>query len=502
MLKQQINYLLKRSNTPRTIKAIDIFSRRSDKHIYQLNSTFLFNPASNLKIVTTSFALQSLGIYHKFKTSFMTSGVQNGGHLAGDLLVAACGDPLIDHNDLDSVARIISSNGIRQIDGNIIIDISKFDTLEWGSGWMWDDEPSDYQMFISPACLDHNTISVEVSLDSASNKLDVRTKPATKFVRIVSTAAPDTIDSLYVTREMEDDTNIVSVSGKYSRYLSASEYAFSVRHPAEYFGTVLRERLESHGINVGGRVIVKSSDMKSWYRRELDTLFVLENPIDTVVTYVNKVSDNLGAECLLREVPSELYNCAGSAENGIKFEKVFLEGCGIDSTEYYIVDGSGLSHYDLLTPEAIVKVLSHDLDQQFRDVFMRSLPVSGVDGTLNRRMTSDVTRGKVLAKTGSIGGVSTLSGYVLLPRDTLVFSMMMQNYVARGDSLRALQDSMCAMLSLYNSKAAIFRSGLERHNVGSFRPVHVRRESHKGKFRKIRRKQLPSRIEKNETHAR
>ncbi len=503
MLKQELNFILKRSNTPRTIKAIDVYSRKSRKVLIDYNSGFLFNPASNLKIVTTSFALQNLGINYTFRTRFINSGVRHADTIDGDLVVVARGDPLITHNDLDSVAGVISSSGIRTINGDLVIDVSRFDSLEWGSGWMWDDEPNQYQMFVSPACLDHNTIEVSVSLDS-NHTLTATTLPVTKFVRILSTAVPDTVDSLTVTRVMVDDTNTIWISGKYLPYLHHGDYYFSVRNPARYFGTVFKEMLEKRGIKVHGDVFTQSASFSQWQKKpppgtgnNADTLFTLDHQIDTVVTYINKVSDNLGAECLLRVVPSEVHNELGSAANGIKLEEEFLNQCGVDSTEYQVADGSGLSRYDLITPKAIVKVLNRDLDQPFGKLFFHSLPVGGRDGTLEKRMSPEFLIGNVIAKTGTINGASTLSGFAVLTGDTLVFSMMMQNYLTSVDSIHAVQDSICSVIALYSDKPWTFKKNLRKNDVGTYWELHRRRELRRQEMNKIKKRRSRFNLHEN-----
>lgn len=475
LLRRQITFIMKRSNTPRTIKAIEIYSRKHKRVIYQSYSDLLLRPASNLKIVTTSFALHSLGNNYEFKTRFGTSGVHGIGTIEGDLIVTAGGDPLISHTDLDSAAEIISKSDIKEINGDLVIDVSKFDSLQWGSGWMWDDEPESYAMFISPACLDHNAIEVNISVDAATHKLITTTQPQTDFVKIISTAVPDIVDSLFVTRVMLNDVNTILVGGKYSPQFQPSEHEFSMRHPAQYFGTVFKEMLEKHGVKLHGNVAVTSHHSSP---DTITDLFTLEHSIDTVITYTDKVSDNLGAECLLREVPSAESRQAGGAENGINLEKEFLNQCGIDSTEYYIVDGSGVSHYDLITPEAIVKVLNYELNQPTKSLFVNCLPIGGVDGTLKKRMKEKFLIGKVKAKTGSISGVSTLSGYVVLPRDTLVFSMMMQNFIADSDSMRALQDSLCSVLALYDDNVKVFIRHLKKNDVGTYGAARHQRISH------------------------
>ncbi|MCL4511732.1 MAG: D-alanyl-D-alanine carboxypeptidase/D-alanyl-D-alanine-endopeptidase [Bacteroidetes bacterium] len=485
LLKREITFIVKRAGYPRTIKAIEIYSRRHKKTIYQSYSGLLLHPASNLKIVTTSCALQSLGDNYNFKTKFEISGVQKADTLFGNLIAVGGGDPILSDADLDSSAKMISESGIKYVEGNLVVDISKFDSLQWGNGWMWDDEPASFAMFISPACLDHNSITVNISVDSTSGRLVANTQPKTNFVKIVYSAVPDSTDSLYVTRTFANDTNTIFVSGTYSHHLSPFNYDFSVRHPAHYFGSVLRESLEKYGVKIAGNLAVKryymGTDTIGSAIPRTKNIFTFEHSIDTVITYTNKVSDNLGAECFLREVPAEIAGEIGSAENGIKIEKGFLEQCGVDSTEYYIVDGSGVSHYDLITPEAIVKVLNHMLDQPTKQIFIHSLPIAGVDGSLQDRMTEKFVAGKVFAKTGSISGVSTLSGYVFIPRDTLVFSMMMQNFIASEDSMRALQDNLCTVLSQYNDNVRVFARNLRKYKIGTYGLVRHRYVRHKSR---------------------
>lgn len=481
LLKREIAFIVKQSKSPGTIKAIEVYSKRQSRVIYHSNSQLLLNPASNLKIVTTSCALQNLGGNYNFKTMFEATGRQTADTLFGDLVAVGGGDPILSYSDLDSAAGIISSSGIKYITGNLVIDIAKFDSVQWGNGWMWDDEPQPYAMFISPTCLDHNTITVNVSFDPATGKLLVTTQPETRFVKIACDAIPGFADSLYVTRIMENDTNTIYVGGTYTDDPPPSTYDFSVRHPAHYFGSVLRELLREHGVEIGGKLVVSRNVPDPYGLRDI---FTFRHSIDTVITYTNKESDNLGAECFLREVPAEVYGEIGSAKNGIDIEKQYLQECGVDTTQYYIVDGSGVSHYDLITPSAIVKVLTHMLGEPTRSIFFHSLPIAGYDGTLADRMTESYVQGKVHAKTGSLSGVSTLSGYVIIPRDTLVFSMMMQNFVGPGDSLIELQDKLCALLTQYRDNSWIFARNLRRYRIGTYGRV---REAYYGRRHESRR---------------
>ncbi|MGC8594701.1 MAG: D-alanyl-D-alanine carboxypeptidase/D-alanyl-D-alanine endopeptidase [Candidatus Kryptoniota bacterium] len=467
VLKRNIDYLIRNSRTDRTIKSLSIYSRKWHKTIYSLNSKLLLRPASNLKIVTTSCALHYLGPDYNFRTVVLSNGFIRNHYLDGNLVVLPSGDPVLSLNDIDSIAASVLTSGIDTVSGDIVVCTNAFDSLQWGNGWMWDDEPSAFAMFISPACVNHNAINISVVRDSTLNKLLVLSNPATSFVTIEISALPGLKDSVVVNRIDSCSFNIVKVSGTFTNNFIREDYSFSVRHPAKYFGTLLMEALERRGVIVRGQVLSKRDCPP--LSRSL-TLATITHNIDTVITYTNKESDNLGAECLLRIVPREIAHEIGSADSGITFVKKFLSTCGVDSTEYFLVDGSGVSHYNLITSEALVKVLDQILNEpsMIREIFINSLPVAGVDGTLEERMKFDSSTHRIVAKTGSISGVSTLSGYVFVPGDTIIFSMMMQNFAGKTKPFRQLQDEICHVLYYFNHNARSFEKALRLHHLGTF----------------------------------
>lgn len=455
--------------------AIEVYSRRSRKIIFNSNSRLLIHPASNLKIITTAFALDSLGVGYKFRTIFGYHGSHTNGTVDGNIVAIGGGDPILSDSDLSVAAAAIRRDSITYVTGNIAIDVSKFDSLEWGEGWMWDDEPEPFAMFITPASVDHNVISALLSRDSLTGNISIALQPRSDFVDVICTATRDTIDSVTATRRTIKGKNTIIVGGRYSPRFRPTKYEFSVRHPTEFFGTLFKDALTRAGVTIAGSMSVTRDNPQV---TGVKPLFSIEHSMDTVITYINKESDNLGAECLIRLIAADRFGETGSAENGIKQETDFLSDCGIDSSQHYIVDGSGVSHYNLITPAAIVKVLRLMLNppDSVRDIFVRSLPIGGVDGTLSDRMPFDSSSHRILAKTGSINGVSTLSGYAIIPRDTLVFSMMMESYIGASKAVRDLQDQLCNILFYYNGSSRSFVRALRKHRLGTYEtlPIHKR----------------------------
>jgi serine-type D-Ala-D-Ala carboxypeptidase/endopeptidase (penicillin-binding protein 4) len=172
---------------------------------------------------------------------------------------------------------------------------------------------------------------------------------------------------------------------------------------------------------------------------------------------MNKVSDNLSAENALKVLGAVRVGLPGSSNKGISIVKRFLSTLDIDTTKISLADGSGVSRYNLLTTEQLVTFLSHiyKLPRIF-PVFFNSLPIAVVDGTLANRMTTYPAACNVRAKTGTLNGVSCLSGYVQTQDgEMLAFSMMMQNFNTSVTDYRQMQDRICSLLAGFSRKNAI-----------------------------------------------
>jgi D-alanyl-D-alanine carboxypeptidase/D-alanyl-D-alanine-endopeptidase (penicillin-binding protein 4) len=169
---------------------------------------------------------------------------------------------------------------------------------------------------------------------------------------------------------------------------------------------------------------------------------------------LNKISDNLSAENTLKILGAEKRGAPGSARSGIYETKQFLAQFGIDTTKFLMVDGSGVSHYNLLTAEMLVQLLVGMAHRpEWFPLFYASLPVAGVDGTLSNRMKGTPAEGNLRAKTGSISGVSSLSGYVTSQDgEMLAFSILMQHFLGGHRPYREVQDRMGVRLAGFSRK--------------------------------------------------
>jgi serine-type D-Ala-D-Ala carboxypeptidase/endopeptidase (penicillin-binding protein 4) len=439
-LKAHIDATLTDSLFPPANIGIKVVSLSAHETLYELNPDMLFMPASNEKLFTSAAALVELGRDFQFRTRVSVDRTAFRIHIKGS------GDPLLATADLDSLARVINDNIQTDSAWTLVGDVSYFDDIPWGEGWMWDDEPESDNMMISPLSINSNSITVQVrpgKLEDAPVR--VKTVPATAYVSIENTATTpvDTpVVPLAVSRKWREQSNTITITGQLLHRDTLSERHLSVWQPERYALTLLSERLQSYGLKMKGI--------------EIDTvpstavlLTEFSHRLDSVVTFLNKVSDNLSAENVLKTLSAERNGQPGTAKNGIFLVKRFLSSLGTDTTKLVMADGSGLSRYNLTSPNIIMHLLTdmYKRDTLF-ETFYNSLPIAGVDGTLSGRMRRTPAEGNVHAKTGTLSGVSSLSGYVKTAEgEMLAFSILINNFASGAREYRMVQDKIGVLLS-------------------------------------------------------
>jgi D-alanyl-D-alanine carboxypeptidase/D-alanyl-D-alanine-endopeptidase (penicillin-binding protein 4) len=450
-LQENINHLLDDSLLSSSFVGIKIISLEDSTTLFSANSNKLFHPASNMKLVTTAAGLQLLGPQFNFVTSITTDGNVSNGILEGNIYITGSGDPVLRTEHFDSLADAFRQRGITTISGNIIGDISYYDGLAWGSGWMWDDEPTSDAAFITPLTVNDNCVEISISPGKRKGDLpQISIEPTTTYFPIINngnTSDDTTLPKLDVTRVKGENTFIVQ--GRISPAGITQQFTLSVWKPELFFLELFKERLSEHGVSIHGTIRIDSG-------KNLLPLFQIRHPLDSVFHQINKQSDNLGAENLLKTLSANAYGEPGSALTGLSMVKRYLQSIGIDTTLMILADGSGLSSYNLISPDAMVKLLfeQYNNKQTFR-LFYESLPIAGIDGTLKNRMKGSRAEGNVHAKTGSLTGVSTLSGYVkTLDGHLLAFSIMCNHFPGEIRSLRTLQNNIMEVLASYKMSGA------------------------------------------------
>lgn len=433
--------------------------------LYARNAGRMFVPASNVKLVTGAAALQGLGTAYRYRTAVVAAGPVEGGALRGDLVVVGSGDPTLSarfHGDPRTVfaawADSLRARGVTRIEGAVLGDDDVFDELGLGRGWAWDDVPAAYSAEISGLPMDEGTVLVRVAPGAAPGApARVTLVPATGYVTVRSeavTGAAGSAHEVRVTRSADGRT--LQVAGRIAADGETHTERISVPDNTLYFATVLRETLVERGIPVRG-VAAEAPDEWGAGRRA-DTLFVHRSPpLPEILAAMMKPSQNQVAEILLKTLGAELRG-SGTAAAGIHVADSLFRADGLPGPLLAQADGSGMSRYNLMAPELFVSLLERERRRPDFAVFLASLPVAGVDGTLAARMRGTPLEGRVRAKTGTLSGVRALSGYLeTAAGETLVFSMIVNHHtLAARDADRVAE---AALLRLHGLPALVLMPG-------------------------------------------
>jgi D-alanyl-D-alanine carboxypeptidase/D-alanyl-D-alanine-endopeptidase (penicillin-binding protein 4) len=442
-LKREIDRLLPDSLFPPAIAGVRIVHALSGEPLYELNTDLLLIPASNQKILTAAAALAFLGPDYRFTTVMRVD-------TTGDptITITGAGDPLLMSADLDTMSAIIAALLPQKSGWTLAGDISAFDDEPWGKGWMWDDEPDPTAMEISPLSVDRNCIAVRAHPGKRpGDPLEIVLDPATGVVAVANDGF-STADSvrapLHVTRSRGTGANLVRVSGEMRLGDTTMTRRVSVSEPARYFLDLLAERLRSAGVAIA---TVRIDTLPA----AGDSIVLRVHSLDSVVTFMNRWSDNLSAECLVKVMGRQLLGGRGSGTAGTQAMRDVLGRMGIDTVTTVCADGSGVSRYNLTSVRTITDLLSAvSRDTAMFPLFLQSLPAAGEPGTLQTRLRGTRAQGVVRAKTGTMTGVTALSGYVRsADGELLAFSLLFQNYPGEARRYRAVQDGICVYLASF-----------------------------------------------------
>lgn len=367
----------------------------------------------------------------------------------GDVVVVGGFDPDFTSEDLDTLVFSIKDYGINEIRGNIYGDVSKMDSLFWGNGWMWDDDPSYDFPYMTPLIINDVSVEVAYSPGLIGNPVNISLIPQTNYFDITneSVTTKEDTSNFDVTRDWLHRGNEIIVSGDMSFRVEPDTVKINIVNPEYYFLYLLKEKIEANSIKFFGRLdtLTLPSYSKLIYEKK--------RSFGEVIVNLNKDSDNLSAEMTLRALSFERYDKPASAEKGVQVIDSLIDKTGLNPKNYKIVDGSGVSHYNLVSPELLVELLKYMYfnSHENYNILKESFPIAGIDGSLENRMRKTKAFGNVHAKTGTLSGVSTLSGYLKTTNNhDLAFSIFVQNYIGSSRVARGYQNRICKFLSELN----------------------------------------------------
>ncbi len=490
--RARVDAVLRKSDAARMYWGILIADADTGETVYELNSDHYFAPASNAKVFTTALALATLGPDHRFRTTLESQGaLGSDGHLAGDLILVGRGDPDISNRKFPYSGRIeregpaeeplaemadrAVAKGLREVDGDIVADDSYFPYDPYPAGWTVGDLFFKFGAPISAIDFNDNSVTVEVQPGPRMGEpATILTEPRAAIDTMsyeISTGPAGSESEFAVVRQ--PGPKFILLRGTIPLNASPVKLDLAMTEPAETSALALKQLLEARGVKITGGtradhapppettpsgepVIPHVSESPSSEPANATVLVEhVSQPLSQIVCVTNKESQNLHAELLLRAVGRERAG-VGSTAAGLQVERAFLKAAGIADGDVVLSDGSGLSPGDLVTPRAMVTLLRYAAMQPWSRDFISSLPVAGVDGTLQYRMNKTPASGRIEAKTGEIEHTRALSGYATTMRgERLIFAVFYNNNPRSGAGTSAPVDAIAnAMVETLGAPSA------------------------------------------------
>lgn len=357
------------------------------------------------------------------------------------------------------LARQIQEAGIRRVSGDLVGDDSRYVWQPYALGWSYADTLQGYGSPASALVFNDNIIDVHVTPGAVGGPARMRVVPDLPFFRFANRSA--TVSGQHVERRLSvrrgEAADELVLAGQIPSRSRGRTFQLAAQDPARYAAMALRATLEGLGVTIEGAVTSKhlfpdglrslrSLPIPSPRNAGDAVAEVTSVSLAEAIRVVNKDSQNLHAEMLLREVALQ-ESGVGSQEAAVASMRRFLAEVGLRSGEFFLRDGSGLSRHNLLAPRGTVRLLEHMWRSDDREAYMNSLPVAGHDGTLDWRFRQVDTRGRIRAKTGSMSHVLALSGYVEgAAGETLAFSIFANNFGMNSSSTRQLVDAIASTL--------------------------------------------------------
>jgi D-alanyl-D-alanine carboxypeptidase/D-alanyl-D-alanine-endopeptidase (penicillin-binding protein 4) len=468
-LSSDIDSILHDKLLSRAMESIEVVrlgnSVGHDTVIYQHDAQTPLIPASNLKVITTSAALDRLGPDFKFRTQLV--------YHDGDLILVGDGDPTF--GDFELLGRMgwdvttVFNNwaaGLKKLNitavRNIVVDDSIFEQTFIHPHWPADQLDERYMAGVAGMNLNANCLDIYTRITGFGDHISYILNPPTHYFGVENNCITGSANAVWVSRAATQPGRgpLLVLRGQ-AKSNSDVPVSIPVDDPPMFAATVLAECLEAGGVHHSGDVhrdrlvrtqmataaAVSESTIHSPQSRienPFRVLAVHETPLPAVISRANKDSMNLYAECVCKRLGAAVSHESGSWQNGPAAVGGFLLKAGVPSDQFHLDDGCGLSKQNLISASALVSVLSYDHYAPAGKVFADSLSIAGADGTLKERFRGSDLRGRVQGKSGYVNGVSALSGY-LHTKDgaTYVFSILMNGVPSGSNSgAKALQEKI------------------------------------------------------------
>ena len=429
--KNGIEKMLSKQHINTGAVSISIKDAKTGQTIYSLHDRTPKQPASTLKVITTSASLDTLGTDYQFTTKLYKS-------TNNDLYLKLGADPFLKSSDLKQLITTAKNKNIAP--KTFYIDDSIFDSTEWGEGWQWDDDLNPYMPKFSAYNLDGNIISVEITPQKIGTAPIIIVKPFYPITIMNLMTSSKDHTNIYFERNDSIAPNIINAKGTVTKQKTVK---LPVGNPQLYFKLRLQEAVKNRKIDYYNPFVTGILPEKNIYLVD-----EINNGIDTALKEILKNSDNMVAETVFKLAGAVYTKSSGSAQNSYTMLNNYLEKLELNTDDIKIVDGSGVSKNNLMTSDFMTSFLVKLYNTENFPTIEQYLPTPG-EGTLKNRMLyfKDCLR----AKTGTLSGTSAITGYITTRTGKVyVFNIMIQDAKTSDADKKNIEEQILRQVYMMN----------------------------------------------------
>jgi len=445
-----------------------VYSLSRQEDLFKLNAETGLSPASTVKMLTAFVALKRLGPDFRFETDLYRDGQIRGSTLEGNLYLVGGGDPHLVSERMYLLVNQLKRTGISRVTGQIFVDDSAFDEIRVDEARIPTKTDRAYNAPVSALSFNYNTTTVFYQPgDKEGEKPTVYIEPDTGYVKLTNkskTTRRTSRNRMIASRHTDKEGDLVVMQGSIPRGYPEQRSFFNITKPSIYAGKALQYFMAKEGIQVVKPLIQKKEKPKT--AQKLLTFKSL--PLRDIVTLMNKYSNNFIADTLVKTMGMKFKGAPGTMAKGLEVINEEATRIGINYGPYKVVSGSGLTRKNSVSAKQFVELLNAAyLDFEVLPEMLASLPIAGKDGTLEKRMKQTAAFGQLRAKTGTIDGVSALTGVVQSKGgEMLAFAVLMNDPQKRsGRNMKRWENYFGQALASFNRKTELDEQPEPIHDV-------------------------------------
>jgi D-alanyl-D-alanine carboxypeptidase/D-alanyl-D-alanine-endopeptidase (penicillin-binding protein 4) len=446
-LVDEINRAVNKADS-KAIIGIQVKSMKYGDMLYNRNANQLFTPASTLKILTAEAALIFLGPDFKFPTQMVTNANSTtNGIINGDVYLIHSGDPSLTYYDVTDLMVALKAQQIQGINGNVYVDNTAYDQDNVGPGWNEKDKQYCYAAPINASIINHNCVSIGITPAKTEGRLaTVIQNPRFYYSSIANTVVTKAARARSCRLSLASlADNTITINGCMPKGQYSRGGSVVIADVVKYNESMLASLFKRFNIKVAGQIGAKPAPAN------LSPLATHESkPLHILISEMLKKSDNVIAGSLFKKMGETYTNRPGSwANGGTAVKQVLAQKAAVNIADMHIIDGSGLSRDNQVTPSQMMQVLDYAFhNYAINYEFISALPIAGVDGTLKNRLRN--VAWKVRAKTGTIAGVVSLAGYAISKdREPIAFVIIINGHNGNIWRYREVEDKIVVALTNY-----------------------------------------------------